>query len=377
MKMEEKNRPALLVLNDPWAMRINHELAQEIGFENSIVLLQIEFLIRRASSTNFKENLWWTYQTLKQLKTNFPWWSEKTISRIVADLQKRKLIFIGNFNKSKMDRTQWFALNEEGINKLKTIKLADKSFVDDICQSDKCIPQSDKCIIPKRQMHADKLTNACGQIDTTIPKIFSENITKKKIEEREEEREEEISHSLNTPPPFSPTTISSPQKREAPKPTIPKTQPKPKTQEPLNQQNLENDPLLQEFASLLRLNMQLYEGGWSRLAWQIKAFSSVGINSEQVKKFGLYWCNADWRGKKGEKPTLKLIVELWETAMAWIDPDTIQTEQISTSLVISHPQHAVAPIPQHQQPKLINNKAIQTQSMLDRQFDAIEKQMKG
>lgn len=178
---EQNNKPTLLVLNDPHAMRINKELAQEIGFENSIVLLQIEFLIR--TSNNLREGKYWTYQSLKELHAVFPWWSETTISRIIKDLLENKFIVIGNFNKTRLDRTQWFALNEEGISKLKSVQLLAKSQVSPIFQNEKCILQNEKCMSPKCKIHVAKMKNACRQNEPTIPETLLRD--PRDIEEKE------------------------------------------------------------------------------------------------------------------------------------------------------------------------------------------------
>jgi len=202
-KEKKPARPALLVLSDPHAMRINQDLAREIGFENSLVLLQLEFLIRTSSEANYKNDNWWTYQTLKKLRQEyFPWWSEKTISRILVDLQTKKFISVGNFNKTQFDRTQWFSLNPEGLQNLKSVSFVDKSFIPDICHFDKSISrndiskgQSDKWNKTKRQMEADNLTNRSGQIDTTIPETIPE------ITQREDIRSGNAQASLFAPSP--------------------------------------------------------------------------------------------------------------------------------------------------------------------------------
>ena len=108
----------IFVLNEPYALRISPALAQEIGFNESIVLLQLEFLITISKTKEIDGNIW-TYQSLADLKENyFPFWSLSTINRIVRKLERGGYINIGNYNKLGYDRTQWYSLNEEGIAKL-------------------------------------------------------------------------------------------------------------------------------------------------------------------------------------------------------------------------------------------------------------------
>lgn len=116
-----KTYPRLLVFNDPYAMRINRELADEIGLNESVVLLQLEYLISRWGKER-GGRLWLTIAQ-KQLRDDFPWWSQATVCRILQNLRQRKLIEVDNLNDCTRDRTQWYALCEEGIGQLGSIRL--------------------------------------------------------------------------------------------------------------------------------------------------------------------------------------------------------------------------------------------------------------
>ncbi len=97
----------------------------EIGFNESLVLLQLEFLI--SISDHVIDGQVWTYQSYQDLKDRyFPWWSIATISRTMKSLEEKGLIISGNFNRAGFDRTQWYALNEEGLRSLESIRLEDE-----------------------------------------------------------------------------------------------------------------------------------------------------------------------------------------------------------------------------------------------------------
>ena len=135
-------------------MRIDRDLAAEIGLNESILLLQLEYLI--SISSNERDGRLWTYQSLTNMQeVYFPWWSVMTIQRTIKSLEQKNLIIIGNFNKLGYDRTQWFALNEEGINSLHSVA---------IYQNDKSIYQNDV-------IDHNKMVNGSRQNDTTIPEI--------------------------------------------------------------------------------------------------------------------------------------------------------------------------------------------------------------
>jgi Fe2+ or Zn2+ uptake regulation protein len=156
----------MLTLNDPQSMRINSELALEIGLNESVMLLQIEYLI--SISGHEHECKRWTFQTLEDLRDKyFRWWSVATISRTLKALESANFIHIGNFNKRKSDRTHWFALNLEGIANLKSVT---------IFQIEKCILQDEKSI----SQNATSILQdekSILQIETALPETSSEITT--------------------------------------------------------------------------------------------------------------------------------------------------------------------------------------------------------
>lgn len=157
-------RIRLLIPNDPHPMRIERDLAKEIGLNESIVLLQLEYLI--TISNNERDGRLWTYQSLQDLhETYFPWWSPATISRIVKSLEQMQLIVIGNFNKLGYDRTQWYALNEDGIAKLTSVLMHS----DAIFQNAKWISQNETSILQNDLIDHSKMQNGSSQNETTIP----------------------------------------------------------------------------------------------------------------------------------------------------------------------------------------------------------------
>ena len=111
----------LFVLNEPSVLRISPTLATEIGLNESIMLLQIEFWI--SISDNVQEGKRWTYQSVREMKEKaFPFWSLDTINRTVHSLLRKGLLIEGNYNKQKYDKTRWFALGP-GIAELNSVRL--------------------------------------------------------------------------------------------------------------------------------------------------------------------------------------------------------------------------------------------------------------
>jgi len=148
-------------------LRIYPELADEIGIYESMLLLQLEFWISN-SSTDEIDGKRWTYQSTTDMKEKaFNWLSRNTINRMVSSLIDKKLIYVGSFNKSKYDKTRWFALNYDTINTLDSVNLIDNKNGKSVSQSASSVSQND----------TGSVQNDTGSVQnsTTIPENTTEN----------------------------------------------------------------------------------------------------------------------------------------------------------------------------------------------------------
>ncbi len=144
--------------------RIMPELAIEIGLNESIILLQISFWL--STCNNVEDGKYWTFQTLRDMKDKaFPYWSIETIRRTIKNLADKKYIFVGNFNKRKGDRTQWFALNPDKLSELTSIVT---------------LPEEKYNLVSKRDKLSQNETPT-PQNETTLPEITTETTQKEYI----------------------------------------------------------------------------------------------------------------------------------------------------------------------------------------------------
>ena len=92
----------------------NSEIAVKFGINVAIFLDQMAFWItkNRANNKHFYDGAFWTRNTAEAYTLIFPYWSSKQIRKIIADCEAFGLINIGNYNKVKYDRTQWYSLTE-------------------------------------------------------------------------------------------------------------------------------------------------------------------------------------------------------------------------------------------------------------------------
>jgi len=89
------------------------KIAEKYGLDEAIMLNYFVFWINKniANKTNFYDDNYWTYCSTKAFTEIFSFWSEKQIRRILKSLEDQGIIITGNYNKSKYDRTKWYAIN--------------------------------------------------------------------------------------------------------------------------------------------------------------------------------------------------------------------------------------------------------------------------
>lgn len=103
-----------LLIDEP-PLQVLPSLARELGLNEAIMLQQMHYWLIK-SSHEF-EGVKWFYKTLEDWQTEFPFWSTMTIRRTLTNLEKQKVIRIGNFNKKKFDKTKWYTIEYQCVNR--------------------------------------------------------------------------------------------------------------------------------------------------------------------------------------------------------------------------------------------------------------------
>ena len=62
---------------------------------------------------NYHEGRTWNYCSHEDLASVFPYWSYDQIKRCMQKLVKMKILMVSNFNKMRMDKTNWYAFCDE------------------------------------------------------------------------------------------------------------------------------------------------------------------------------------------------------------------------------------------------------------------------
>lgn len=108
------------LLLDSHPLIVLPELACAIGLNEAIVLQQVHYWIEhnRKQKRNFHNGRYWVYNSYKEWQKNFPFWCERTVKTTFSKLENSGLLISGNFNKQKMDKTKWYTIDYDALDRL-------------------------------------------------------------------------------------------------------------------------------------------------------------------------------------------------------------------------------------------------------------------
>lgn len=87
------------------------EVAVEVGINAAIIYKNIQYWYdhNKKNDKNFFEGYYWTYNSMKAFRDDFPYLTDKQIRIALDTLENKGYIKTGNYNKSAYDRTKWYA----------------------------------------------------------------------------------------------------------------------------------------------------------------------------------------------------------------------------------------------------------------------------
>lgn len=112
----------LFTPNNPLSPRICPELAVEIGLNESIVLLQMEFWL----ATEGKEHggHLWVRKPEREIQRTFPFWGVATVHRTIETLVKKTFVVKNeNLDDGPGKGAGWFRFNESALHSLRSVKV--------------------------------------------------------------------------------------------------------------------------------------------------------------------------------------------------------------------------------------------------------------
>lgn len=95
-------------------------IACAVGLHEAIVLNQIQYWLGMYESqgTHYYDGKYWVYNTYEEWQKQFRFWTVDGIKRIFKRLVEKKLLIVGNYNKLKFDRTNWYTINYDELDRI-------------------------------------------------------------------------------------------------------------------------------------------------------------------------------------------------------------------------------------------------------------------
>jgi len=162
----------------------NSEIAKKYGVIAGTILSNIYFWVEynATNGINFYDGRFWTYNAMKAFELQFEEFSAKQIRTALKKMAEDCLIYEGNYNKTKYDRTTWYTIN---IDMYEELIKSSVSFKENINEKDKTerycgfigMPDFDNTILPNGQMEKTEWSNGKTQTVKPIPDI-NKNIKK-------------------------------------------------------------------------------------------------------------------------------------------------------------------------------------------------------
>lgn len=91
------------------------DVAKQYGVNEAIMIANLQFWIakNKANKKHEYDGRTWTYNSVSAFSELFPFWSVQNIKTILNHLKEKGVIVVGNYNKSKYDKTNWYAFRDE------------------------------------------------------------------------------------------------------------------------------------------------------------------------------------------------------------------------------------------------------------------------
>jgi DnaD/phage-associated family protein len=180
---------ATRLLLDEEPLVILPSLAASVGLNESIVLQQLHYWLER--SNHVYDGYKWVYNTYEEWQEQFPFWSVSTIRRIITKLEDKGLIIVGNFNKSRVDKTKWYRIDYDKLNALSEPEKETAQSDTSTAQNEQSTDEIDSPSVQNEQSICSNWTDDLLNLNRPIPENTTEITTdiKKEVEEEARARE--------------------------------------------------------------------------------------------------------------------------------------------------------------------------------------------
>lgn len=103
---------------------VDDRIACEFGVAEAFILEQLQYWIKVKSENPekfkncYKDGRWWVYNTYSEWQEQLCFYSEVTIRRAFKNLEKSGIILTANYNKKGYDKTKWYTVDFDVLDKI-------------------------------------------------------------------------------------------------------------------------------------------------------------------------------------------------------------------------------------------------------------------
>lgn len=182
------------LLIDERPLQCQPSLAMLLGSaDEAIVFQQIHYWLKRTNNVQ-EDGHNWVYNSMTDWLKQFPWIKTRArLTRYFDDLEKRGLIITGNFNKAKFDKTKWYRIDYDALQKFEQ-----RLYQNDTTNASK----QDNGVSQNDATSASKQSNPMSQNGATYTNRLPETTTRDYQENTAESTSENAADSQRVENPF-------------------------------------------------------------------------------------------------------------------------------------------------------------------------------
>jgi len=116
MVKQPNGQTSRLLISEP-PLLVLPSLAVLVGLNEAIFLQQLHYWLLQSGKE--RDGRWWIYNTYDEWHGQLPFWSVRTIRRIVGELEGKDLVLsTTSYNAQKVDQTKWYSLDYAELDRL-------------------------------------------------------------------------------------------------------------------------------------------------------------------------------------------------------------------------------------------------------------------
>jgi len=105
-----------LLINEP-PLQVLPSLAVAVGLNEALFLQQLHYWLQKSGKQ--RDDRVWVYNTYDEWLAQFPFWSLRTLRRVINGLEERGIVLsTERYNTSKVDHTKWYGIDYDALDGL-------------------------------------------------------------------------------------------------------------------------------------------------------------------------------------------------------------------------------------------------------------------